>query len=254
MGKKSGGKAPNVSGAAEVEGQYGRQAARDETYANRPDQYNPFGNLTWQQQNVRDPSTGEMTTKWTQRQNLSPDMQSIFGNQMAKNNYQSRLSAGMMGRVGQEMGGAPDWAQFGGMQGLQYDPTELRNRAEDASYGRATSRLDPQWQQSAQANEIDLRNKGLRPGDQAYDSAMDTFNRGRNDAYEQARMGSVGEGRNEAGQLYQQQMGSTNLANSLRDKQIQEYIGQRGFSLAESQALDPTANIGDTIKNFSGEG
>ena len=252
MGKKSGGSAPDTAGAAAVEGQYGRQAARDETYANRPDQYNPFGNLTWQRDQVRDPSTGEMTTKFIQRQNLGADMQHIFDNQMYKNKHLSNLSTGMAGRIGQEMGAAPDWAQFGGVQGLQYDPTELRNRAEAASYGRATSRLDPQWQQSAEAKEIELRNKGLKVGDQAYDAAMGNFNRDRNDAYEQARMGAVNSGRQEAGQLYDQQLSSTNLANSLRDQQIQEYINKRGFSLGEQQALDPAQNVSDLVKTYSG--
>ena len=235
MGK--GGGSPNVSGAAAVEGEYGAQATRDANYANRPDQFNPMGSLTWQQENVLDPASGEYTTKWTQRQNLSADMQNLYDNQMSGLLDRSALSGGMMNRVASEMGPAPDWEQFGGVEGMKYNPTDLRNRAEDASYGRATSRLDPQFAERAEANEIALRNKGLRPGDQAYDAAMNTFNRGRNDAYEQARMGATGEGRAEAGQLWNQEVQGNQISNALRDKQIQEYIGKRQFSLSESNAL-----------------
>ena len=72
MGKKSSDPA-DVRGAAETEGQYSRETARDVTYADRPDQYNPYGSVTWGQEMVRDPATGEMVTKWTQNEALSKD-------------------------------------------------------------------------------------------------------------------------------------------------------------------------------------
>ena len=308
MGKSSG-DSPDITGAADIEGKYGVEQARNEAYANRPDQYNAFGNLTWEQQRVQDPATGAWTTKWTQRENLSPEMQETFDNQMYANQQRSAMSAGMMGRVEQEMGAPPDWEQFGegqlgpqsmGMQGAYVDPTtgdnpfewdsQNRQRAEDAAYGRSTSRLDPQFAQREQAMEIKLRNQGLRPGEEAYDNAMGNFNRDRADAYEQARMGSVGTGRMEDQQSYgqaqgtygtnlqaqQQQFGqqigsaenlrsadqqdfsqqtqSTNQANALRDKQIQEYLAKRQFSLNESQALDPTKNVGEMTQTFGSGG
>ena len=209
MGKSSDG--ADVTGAAAIEGKYGVEQARNEAYANRPNQYNSFGNLTWEQQRVQDPATGEWTTEWTQRENLSPEMQETFDNQMYTNQQRSAMSAGMMGRVEQEMGPAPNWDQFGegqlgpqsmGMMGADVDPTtganrfdwdsNNRQRAEDAAYGRSTSRLDPQFEQRGEALEIKLRNQGLRVGDQAYDDAMGNFERDRTDAYEQAQMGFRG--------------------------------------------------------------
>ena len=138
--------------------------------------------------------------------------------------------------------------------------------------------------------EIKLRNQGLRPGEEAYDNAMGNFNRDRTDAYEQARMGSVSTGRMEDQQAYgqaqgtygtnlqsqQQQFGqqldsagnlraadqqdfgqqqeSTAQANALRDKQIQEYLAKRQQSLSESQALDPTKNVGEMTQTFGSGG
>ena len=45
MGKKSS-SPPDVTGAAKVEGKFSRETARDVTYADRPDQNNPFGSVT----------------------------------------------------------------------------------------------------------------------------------------------------------------------------------------------------------------
>jgi len=253
MGKKSA-DAPDTIGAAKEEGRQSRETARDTTYADRADQYNPFGSLTHGQESYIDPATGQRVTKWTQAQGLSPEMQGLMDQQMGMLSQKGDIQAGMMNRISNEMGSAPDWAQFGEAQGLDYDPTQLRQSAEDAMYGRATSRLDPQYQQQEQAMEIKLRNQGLRAGDEAYDAAMGNFGRAKNDAYEQARMGAVGEGRSEAGQLWNQQLQGTDYANALRDKKLDEYLGKRKFSLGEAQALDPLADTGRMVDTFSGGG
>jgi hypothetical protein len=254
MGKKSGPTPPDTIGAAKETGIQERETARDVTYADRPDQYNPFGSVTWGQESMIDPATGKRVTKWTQGQGLSPEMQKIFDQQMGAAGTQSELQTGAIERIQGEMGGAPDWAQFGEGAGLEFSPDELRQRAEDAAYGRSASRLDPQFQQREQQMEVSLRNKGLRPGDEAYDTAMGNFGRERTDAYEQARMGAVGTGRAEAGQAYQQQLGSTEFSNALRDKNIQEYLSKRKFSLGEAQALDPNANLQNMTETFAGGG
>ena len=63
MGKKST-KPADVTGAATIEGEFSRETARDQTYADRPDQYNALGSSTWGQELVTDPATGAKTTKW----------------------------------------------------------------------------------------------------------------------------------------------------------------------------------------------
>jgi hypothetical protein len=247
MGKKSS-KTPNVKGAAKIEGKYGRDTARDTTYADRPDQHNAFGSTTWGQEMIIDPATGEQTTKWTQNQNLNPESQKLFDSQMGRNNELSELSSGMTDRIGQEMGAPLDWEQFGDVEG--FDPTANRQAAEDAAYGRSTQRLDPRFESQRATLETQMANRGLRAGDAAYDSAMGNFNTGRNDAYEMAQMGAVGEGRDEVGLNLQ----TNERANALRQQQIQEYLGKRGQSLSESNALQDSQNLGEMTANFgSGE-
>ena len=306
MGKKSP-KTPDVIGAAKEEGKQSRETARDQTYADRPDQYNTMGSNTWGQTMVQDPATGEMVTKWTQNQTLSPEMQNLYNTQMQTNQQLGSTAAAMGDRVNAEMGAPLNWEQFGdveagpqasgvigagigpttGPEGFQWDGQSQRQAAEDASYGRATSRLDPQMEQRRQELEVRLRNRGLRAGDQAYESEMAAYGRDSTDAYEQARMGSTLEGRAEDAQSYgqasntfgqnltseqqrynqmiggaendraadqqafNQEMSANERANALRQQQIQEYTGKRGFSLEEQQALQGAQTTGDMVENFS---
>jgi hypothetical protein len=188
------------------------------------------------------------TTKWTQRQTLSPEAQDLYDKSLGMMQGRMGLAEGMMGRVGEEMAGAPDWDQFGDVIG--YDPTEARARAEESIYQKQAARLDPQFEQQQIALETDLRNRGLRPGDQAYDSAMQNFTMARSDAYEQARLGSVAAGQQEA----MLGMDQNQLANALRQQEIEEYLGKRGFSLSEMERLAAGQTAGDLAEMISGQG
>ena len=287
---------------------------------------------------VRDPATGEMVTKWTQNQTLSPEMQNLYNTQMQTNQQLGSTAAAMGDRITAEMGAPLNWEQFGdveagpqasgvvggginavsswedtgnvgpttGPEGFQWDGQSQRQAAEDASYGRATSRLDPQMEQRRQELEVRLRNRGLRAGDQAYESEMAAYGRDSTDAYEQARMGSTLEGRAEDAQSYgqasntfgqnltseqqrynqmlggaenrrsaeqqqydqqlssgqndraadqqafDQEMSANERANALRQQQINEYVGKRGQSLSEQQALQGAQTTGQMVENFSG--
>lgn len=238
MGKKSP-SPPDVVGAAETEGAYSRETARDVTYADRPDQSGPLGQVRWGQEQGIDPATGEPVTKWTQNQTLDPSLQSSLDSSLGMMSDRADLANTVNQRTFDEMGEAPDWAQFGEVEG--FDPTQQRQAAEDAAYGRSTSRLDPRYASEANALEIKMRNQGLSPGDQAWDSAMDTFNRAKNDAYEQARFGATSEGRDEFGVALQ----GNERANALRDQKIQEYLAKRGYSLSEADALSQDQKLTD---------
>lgn len=304
MGKKSS-KTPDVVGAAREEGQISRATARDATWADRPDQFNPMGSITWDTQVVDAQGnpvnmgggglmggpgspgspggyggygtdrSAELpdgyTTKWTQNQTLSDGAQELYDNQLNMMRGRSNLAASMNDRVAEDMSTRADFDQFGdviafnptdtGLMG--YDPTQARMAAEDAAYSKATNRMDPYYEQQMQQTEIDLRGKGLRPGDEAYDRAMSGFNTGRNDAYEQARLGASAEGRTEAdfgfnqlinrsNTIYGQELQTNQTANAQRQQQIDEYLGKRGFSLAEQERLGQGQTVGDLAQNFSG--
>lgn len=234
------GKQPDVKGASEAD----RATARDQTYADRPDQYNPWGSVNWGQEEVIDPATGEVTTKWTQSQGLSPDAQHLFDRQMEMMKGRSDLSGSMMGRVQDEFGTPIDWNQFGDYEDFDFDPTATRQQAEDDAYAKQTSRLDPQFAKREEEKMIQLRNRGLKEGDQAYDSAMSSLANERTDAYEQARLGAGQIGRQESDQLYRQGQGSNEMANALRDRRIQEMLGKRNTSLDEMNKINQGQDLG----------
>jgi len=169
--------------------------------------------------------------EWTQTETLNPELQASLDAQFEQQRGRSELAASMLPQLQQDMGTPMDWDQYG--DPISFDPTEQRQAAEDAAYQRQVNRLDPQYQQQAEALEVNLRNKGLRPGDQAYDAAMQNFGRTRNDAYEQARLGSTAEGRQEVATG----LNMNERANQLRSQQIQEDLYKRGYTLEQINAL-----------------
>jgi hypothetical protein len=250
MGKKSP-DAPDVIGAAKEEGLQERASALETTIANRPNQYNPWGSTEWSWQETTNPITGEPMFTYGQTETLAPLLQQSLDAQQAVQAGRSELAEAGMARVWDEYQNPFDFDQYGdpigmrdvgpvgrfdyqgpGVEQFAADPNAFRQQAEDAAYGRATSRLDPQFQAQQSQLEISLRNKGLSPGDQAYDAAMANFNRGRTDAYEQARMGATLEGRQEAQQMYQQALGGYQANLGAQQQAFQQAMGGQQFDLA----------------------
>ena len=256
MGKKSS-SGPDVVGAASTEGKYAREIAREGSYADRPDQFNPFGSSTWGQEQVMDPASGEMVTKWSQNQQLNQQSQNLLDSEMRNNQQLSNAQGTASARAAQEMSQPLNFGQFGdvdrsgigattGAGEFGWDspndynaaavaPTtgdgeftwdsSNRQRAEDDAYGRSTSRLDPRFAEQRATMETQMANRGLRAGDSAYDKAMGNFGRTENDAYEQARMGATSEGRGEDQQAFGQ---AQNAWNTNRNTDQQAYNQAQG--------------------------
>jgi len=112
---------------------------------------------------------------------------------------------------------------------FDYDVSGQRQAAEDAAYQKATNRLDPQFESGRSDLETRLRNQGLTQGDVAYDNAMSNFSTGRNDAYEQARLGASQEGRTESDLAYQQMANKYGLNQGANQQIYNQYMGGLGF-------------------------
>ncbi len=268
MGGKS--DSPDYQGAAIAQGEANREVVRDQTFANRPDQYTPWGATTWNPYQTVDPATGEATTAWEQTQSLSPQLQEILNKQIAIQGGRSDIAGTLTGRLGAEFGTPMDWrglSPMGGVPSAQFtlpeggvdDPYQTRQRAEDAMYSQAMSRISPEFDSQRQQLEVKLRNQGLGPQDAAWQSQMASLGRQENDATNQALWSSVGEGRQESGQMFGQQltdnqnrfqqalnsnkqnfgqaMSQSGYANQIRQQQLTEAMQRRGFSLNEINAL-----------------
>jgi hypothetical protein len=238
----------DYAGAALAEGEMSKDLLNQQTWANRPNQVNPWGTVEWEAGSQIDPTTGEPVTQWTQNQTLSPAAQATLEQQMGLAQGRSELGNSMMGRIGQELGPGMNWDQFGQMQGInpqqqmsdenlpglwgsvnqdrpQYQTSgtlgqlnfggapDVMNpqfgvqRAEDAIYDRSSKRLDDKFAGEKEALEIKLRNQGLTEGDQAWDSSMQSFDTGKNDAYQNAMNESIMGGGQEAQRMFGMESG-----------------------------------------------
>ena len=252
------------------QGEMNEGVTRDQTYANRPTQYTPWGYTSWQANPYTDPGSGEQVTRWEQTQGLTPELQEILNKQTALTGGRTDLAGGLVGRMQDEFGTPMNWDGLTPLQSTPQtqltlpeggigDPYQTRQAAEDAVYGQAMSRLQPQFDSRRQAMEIKLRNQGLSPGDEAYNSQMQNLAQQETDATNQALWSANAAGRDESGQMFdqmrdrsstmfgqalgsnaqnfQQNMQSANYANQIRQQQLTEEMQKRGFSLNEINAL-----------------
>ena len=242
---------PDYRAAAEETAAGNMENLEYQTAANRPDQYTPFGNTQWTQDDAG---------KWTQTTSLDPNSQRALDAQLKLSGDKSELAGGMYGRLEEDFkdpmdfSNLPEWGdvpQAGNLtpeqlqRGVDFsgaeqrtNADELRQSSEDAIYGRATSRLDPQWQQRSDQKEAQLAAQGLRPGDPAYDQAMENMGRERTDAYQQASYGAIMGG----GQEAQRQQGMQ-LAG--REQDMGEIMSGANFAnTAAGQAFGQEATAG----------
>ena len=236
MGGKSTPDAPDYRALAEEQAKSSRAVTEQQTWANRPTQNTPWGQVSWEQTPTWDPATEQYLNQWTQNMNLTPEEQASVSAQQRIGEGRSNLAESLLGRTQDEFGQPMDWGQLPEW-GQVGDPSEARQTAEDALYGRATSRLDPQWEKGQAAKETQLWNQGLRPGDAAYDRAMEEFNQAKNDAYQQAQYGATIGGGQEATAEQGRQLAGAGYQNTLRQSMLAEDLQQRGFSLNEINAI-----------------
>lgn len=228
MGKQSTPKPPDYTEAAERTAQGNIDQINAQTEANRPDQYTPWGSSTWDK---------DAQGNWTQNINLTPEQQASLDSQMRIGQQRSDLAESMFGRSQQEFGSPMDWDQFGEYQSNLGTGDEARQQAIDEMYEQATSRLDPRMAQSREMQEAQLRNQGLKPGDEAYDYQMARVGENETDAYNQAMYSAIQHGGAEGSRVFGMNKDSAAFGNQVRQAQIAEDMQKRGFSLNEINAI-----------------
>jgi len=241
-------------------------------FANRPTQYTPWGYSQWTTETLPDG-----TEQWSNTQGLTPELQDILNKQISIQGGKTDLAGSLVGRMGQEFGQAQDWSALnpmGQVPTAQYtlpendlaNPYETRQKAEDAMYNQAQSRLKPEFDSKRASLETKMRNQGLSPEDAAWKSQMGGLDRQETDANQQSIWGATQAGRDESGQMFNQglqanqntfnqALGANNqnwnqslagsqYANQIRQQQIAEVLQQRGSSLNEINALMNGGQVG----------
>jgi hypothetical protein len=221
---------PDYRAAAEETAQSNMEMLQYQTQSNRATQNTPFGSQEWTQGVDAD---GNPNNQWTQNTTLTPESQRALDAQLGLTADRSELGGSLMGRAENEFGEEMDWSalpEVGSGAGA-------RDRAEENLYGRQTSRLDPQWEQREEQTMARLVAQGLRPGDPAYDQAMENMGRERTDAYDRASSSAIAAGGKEADRQY-------GLESNDRNRQLAEEMQKRGMSLNEINAIISGQQVG----------
>jgi len=216
----------DMKGLAREQANIGREYLGEQTTANRPDQQTPFGSSVWE-------DLGD--NKWRQTVGLTPQLQEALQAQQGLTLGRSELAGDLFGTAAEDLSQPITWDA---MQANEVDTgADARQRAEDAIYGRASSRLDPQWEQREESTRNRLWNQGLRPGDEAWDTEMGNLDRGRTDAYQTAQNEAIMGGGQEASRTF-------GLDMSRRQQALAEQLRRRTQALGEVGALTQGQEVG----------
>lgn len=247
---------PDPVATAAAQSRYNVDAARETAAINRPNQYTPYGSLTWTQsggtpgtldndaytQAVNSwresgsqgtmPSadqfrSGGTSGQWSSHVDLDPRVQRLLDTQL-------QLSGGLQGAQNSALDAVTR------SQSVPYDYSSApampqaddaaRQRVESALYDRARSRLDPLWEQRDSTNRSTLMNRGIVENSDAFRRNIDDFGRSRNDDYQQATWNSIINGGQEQSRLF-------NMGMAARQQGVNEINAQHQLPIAMLNAL-----------------
>lgn len=205
------------------------QAAQDQTKSNvdtavanatlgNTNQVTPYGSLTYTENGGRN-INGNWVPSYTATQTLSPTQQAIFDRSQKFQTGALDLANNQTGKISAALDKPYD---FSGLPALPTDQTALRDKAYDSIMGR----FNTDFTKSQAATDTNLRNQGLQPGTDAYNTQMDILNRTRTDAQQQAFINS--------GTVAQQDL---QQAQTLRNQGINEMTQQRAQPVNEWATL-----------------
>lgn len=219
--------APDYTGAAKATAAGNLEAAKYATVANRANQINPYGSLTWQRGATDwDP--------WTQTVSYTPQGQKLFDTQAETNQaYSDAALAGMKNIQGLLSNPNIDESKLTAM------PINAGVNAQQA----IMSRLRPTLDQEQSALDAKLANQGITLGSDAYRRATNLQGQRMNDLELQAALQGIGldmnarqQGLNEQYQRMQQPL---NLVNALKTgSQVQAPQFQSYAQQATTQGPD----------------
>lgn len=228
---------------------------------NNANTFSPFGSSQWH----LDPSTGQ----YTLNQNLSPELQNVYGPQtglaaaIANAGYPTIGQAQQFGNFGRDLAGAgsglanlaySDISNLGpGGQGIQSSvdlqrslPTDFANQiknSQDAAYGAQTQYLDPQFSQARSDLRQQLADQGIGINNAAYDRATGNLGRQQQQAYQGAQDAAVQAGNQEQATLFGEGATAGNFANNaaLAGGQFANQAQGQGFGQQLQAAQLPLA-------------
>jgi hypothetical protein len=241
MGKKAKTpQAPDYTALAQQQAQQGQEAWNTALQAGRPNQSNPFGSLTWNQ----DPTTGQ----WTQDVKFNQPQQDIFNQQQGNQQQIANMGGAMLGGFDTsqiDFSGAPAAGQVGqfnqqatdlyrqlGQPDL--DRAQAARRAALAARGisdvtsQAGTNLEAQLADQTNRFGMEAAQRGIAQGNTMF---------GQQNALRQQEIGNI---------LSQRQ---ANLGNLQGLMGLTQYMGTPSFNQVSTPAPYNTANLMGAAEN-----
>lgn len=212
---------PDPYATADAQGRANVDAARTSTRLNRYDQFTPFGTSKWKEVGAQtyfdETGYNKAIDEWRRNMAAAPATQSPgyfdpnVGMWLPGGPSQAQLANSMPTRDAFTSTSNTDkWVnEFtldpkiqnmldmflntsqAPVPEFEFDGTAKRQEVEDALYQRQKSRLDPRFAEEENMLRSRLANQGITEGSEAYDKEIGLFGRNKNDAYENATLGSI---------------------------------------------------------------
>lgn len=257
-GKSKAPPAPDYKALAQEQAKLNAAALQQQTVANRPNQTNALGSLTWTQ----DPTTGQ----WTQTESLNPAVQALLDKSLGLQGQSIDQVQALMNQGGFSGGPAmPTYQQYG-VEVPTYDQA-AGNAYADQFTQALLARVTPQQGIDRERMETQLRLKGLQPGTEAYDRAYKNLLTAQGDVNAQATLQGQLAGQQEARNIYDTQLKGyqQGFTNNINDYLTQLQGQQQGYTQSLQNYLLPwqtaAANQGlannvtmPTFQNFATAG
>lgn len=228
--------APDYTGAANAQGAASQAIATQNTWANRPNVYTPFGNQTWSAAAGTDPATGQAVTNWNQYTTLGPEEQASL-------DAQNRISAGRSGAAETLLGQATgafqspfDWNKMPTAPNVAAYGTDFGAAQKDA-YEKMTAMQEPGRTRQRDALDTKLANSGLSRDSEAFKRSQQDLSDQFTQADKTTMAQAMQEGRANEGQRQSEALAANNQQSTLRQQAIAEEAQRRGMTLNELNSL-----------------
>ncbi len=241
-GKGKAPEAPDYTKAAEQQGQSSKEVTNMQTWANRPNQSTPWGNISWTPTATVDPATGQKVTQWAQNYELNPMSQEALDAQMKLQTARSNMALGFMPRVQKDLEKPFDWGgmpeagksltatQFERVNAAPRLQTELDTSANPAERQRIENalfdRMAPIHARQQEALDTKLANQGITAGSEAYNREMQRLG----DQQSRERFNALEMGGNEMQRLFNMQLAEGQFGNTAMQNQQGLDLNTTGFN------------------------
>ena len=228
MSKPKSPQAPDPTATAAAQTASNVQTATSNSYLGNTNQHTPYGNVDY---SVTGHEGG--VPNWTQTTTLSPEQQHLYDLQTQQSGLLGQLGIDQTNHVADILGTNYDPRRFdtnavtGGALDINGQLGDYGGDVEARTRELAQRGLGDMYDRGEEALRTKLANQGINAGTDAFGSEMQSFQKGKGDAYASAELAARGQ------------------AQSDRAQQLSEVLGQRGTNLGEAQqqyGYDTTAD------------